>query len=195
MTLDMRSACESCGIALTPDGLAFICSYECTFCEACSGAKGYRCPNCRGLLVLRPRRAVDAPSCEAQGLPKITEERGAPLAVLLRRFEKPDEIREFNKGRFEVVRIGGMSIGRATYQPGWRWSADVGAKLGASHCTVEHVGLVLEGAATAALDGAEVITMRAGQLFFIPSTPHDSWVVGDAAYVSLHFMGAEQFAR
>jgi hypothetical protein len=40
--------------------------------------------------------------------------------VILKRFDEPDEIREFEKGKFELVRIGGMTIGRATYEPGWR---------------------------------------------------------------------------
>ena len=47
-------------------------------------------------------------------------------AVILKRFEEPDEVRTFDKGRFEIVRIGGMSIGRATYEAGWKWSEHVG---------------------------------------------------------------------
>ena len=47
-------------------------------------------------------------------------------AVILKRFEEPDEVRTFDKGRFEIVRIGGMTIGRATYEPGWKWSEHVG---------------------------------------------------------------------
>jgi hypothetical protein len=46
--------------------------------------------------------------------------------VVLKRFEYPDEVRTFEKGKFEVVHVGGMTIGRATYQPGWRWSEHVG---------------------------------------------------------------------
>ena len=52
------------------------------------------------------------------------------LEVILKRFEKPDEVRTFEKGKFEVVRIGGMTIGRATYAPGWKWSLYVGPSLG-----------------------------------------------------------------
>ena len=48
------------------------------------------------------------------------------LEVILKRFEQPDEIRTFEKGRFELVRLGGMTIGRATYEPGWKWSEHVG---------------------------------------------------------------------
>ena len=48
------------------------------------------------------------------------------IGVILKRFEAPDEVREMPLGRFEVVRIGGLTVGRATYQPGWRWSQHVG---------------------------------------------------------------------
>jgi quercetin dioxygenase-like cupin family protein len=118
----------------------------------------------------------------------------AGLEVILRRFEAPDEVREMVKGRFEVVRIGGLTIGRATYQPGWKWSEHVGPGLGEDRCSVEHVGLVLAGVATVALPD-RVLEMRAGDLFYVPPEPHDSWVVGDEPYVSLHFLGADHYAK
>jgi len=71
--------------------------------------------------------------------------------VSLKRFDNPDEIRTFDKGTFALLEIGGMTIGRATYQPGWRWSDDVGVALGELHCHVEHVGMVVSGCATAAM--------------------------------------------
>jgi quercetin dioxygenase-like cupin family protein len=117
------------------------------------------------------------------------------LEIVLRRFEEPDEVREMVKGRFELVRIGGITLGRATYEPGWRWSEHVGPALGATRCSVEHVGMVVTGTATAALDDGRVIELRPGELFYIPPIPHDSWVIGDTPYVSLHFLGAEHYAR
>src|SRR5690349_11163055 len=105
--------------------------------------------------------------------------------VILKRFEQPDEVREFVKGRFVLVRLGGVTFGRATYQPGWRWSEHVGAALGQQRCAVEHVGFVMAGTATAAFDDGRVIELRAGELFYIPAEPHDSWVIGDEPYVSL----------
>ena len=117
------------------------------------------------------------------------------LDVVLKRFEAPDEVREMTLGRFELVHVGGMTIGRATYEPGWRWSVHVGPKVGVSRCTVEHVGMVLSGTATAAFDDGRVVELREGELFWIPPTPHDSWVVGDRKYVSLHFLGAAHYAR
>ena len=117
------------------------------------------------------------------------------LAPVLRRFEAADEVRTFPKGRFELVRIGGLTIGRATYEPGWRWSLHVGPTVGAVRCPVEHVGLVLSGTATAAFEDGRVYEMHAGQLFYIPPVPHDSWVVGAEPYVSLHLLGSEHYAR
>lgn len=117
------------------------------------------------------------------------------MNVILKAFERPDEIREMEKGRFEIVHLGGLTIGRATYQPGWRWSTHVGPRVGSSRCFVEHVGMVLSGTATAAFDDGRVFELTAGQLFYIPPVPHDSWVVGEQPYVSLHFLGAGDYAR
>jgi len=117
------------------------------------------------------------------------------IETILKRFEAPDEVRTFLKGRFELVSIGGLTIGRATYEPGWKWSTPVGPAVGAERCTVEHVGLVLEGHATAAFADGRVYDLTPGTLFHIPAEPHDSWVVGDDRYVSLHFLGAGHYAR
>jgi hypothetical protein len=57
MALEMRSECERCSAELAPDGAAFICTFECTFCSQCAGAMSHVCPNCGGELVARPRRA------------------------------------------------------------------------------------------------------------------------------------------
>jgi quercetin dioxygenase-like cupin family protein len=113
--------------------------------------------------------------------------------VVLKRFDVPDEVRTFDKGKFEIVRIGGMTIGRATYEPGWRWSAHIGQALGKSHCEIEHIGFVVSGRATAAMESGDVIEMCAGDIFYI-APGHDSWVVGDEPYISIHFLGADDYA-
>ena len=66
----------------------------------------------------------------------------ALVDAILKSFDHPDEIREMTRGRFEIVRIADMTIGRATYEPGWKWSEHVGPPLGLTRCTVAHVGLV-----------------------------------------------------
>ena len=93
--------------------------------------------------------------------------------------DRPTETRTFEKGRFEVYEVGPMTLGRATYEPGWRWS--------------EHVGLVVSGRAAVKMDDGEERVMEPGDLFYVPPG-HDSWVVGDEPYVSLHIMGSETYA-
>lgn len=109
-------------------------------------------------------------------------------------FAKPDEILRFEKGFFEVIRIGGMTIGRATYEPGWKWSEHVGHATNAKLCEVEHVGMVVSGRAVAKMADGSIIELNPGTVFYVPPG-HDSWVVGEEPYVSLHFMGAETYAR
>src|SRR5499427_2490126 len=116
------------------------------------------------------------------------------MNVILTRLENPGETGVFEKGKFENVESGGMTIGRATDEAGWKWSEHVGRATGAKSCQVEHVGMVVSGCATAAMDDGRVIEMKAGDVFYIPPG-HDSWVVGSEPYVSLHFMGAGDYAR
>jgi hypothetical protein len=115
--------------------------------------------------------------------------------VILKRFETPDETRVFDKGKFEIVSIGGLTIGRATYQAGWKWSVHVAPTAGTPFCEVEHVGLVVSGHAVAAMSEDRIIDLTPGTVFYIPPTPHDSWVVGDEPYVSLHFLGADKYSK
>jgi quercetin dioxygenase-like cupin family protein len=117
------------------------------------------------------------------------------ISAILRRFEEPDETRVMELGKFEIVHLGKMTIGRATYEPGWKWSEHVGRQLHQERCGVEHVGLVLEGTAAVEFADGRIIELSAGDLFHIPAVPHDSWVIGSDRYVSLHFLGADHYAR
>lgn len=114
--------------------------------------------------------------------------------VLIKKFERPDETRVFEKGRFELLSVGGMTLGRATYEPGWKWSEHLGKATGQSLCEVEHVGIVVAGHAVAAMRDGRIIDMKAGDVFYI-APGHDSWVVGNEPYVSIHLMGAEKYAE
>ncbi|HEX2209791.1 MAG TPA: cupin domain-containing protein [Longimicrobium sp.] len=118
----------------------------------------------------------------------------AMQSTVLKRFEAPDETRTFDRGRFEVVKMGMMTIGRASYQPGWKWSEHVGAALGQAMCQVEHVGMVVSGRAAVLMEDGTYYEMAPGDVFYV-APGHDSWVVGDEPYVSLHFMGADQYAH
>jgi quercetin dioxygenase-like cupin family protein len=115
------------------------------------------------------------------------------MDLTLLHLDAPTETRTFELGRFEVYSVGPMSLGRATYEPGWRWSEHVGRAQGQELCQVEHVGLVLSGRAAVRMESGEERVMEAGEFFYVPPG-HDSWVVGDEPYVSLHVMGSESYA-
>ena len=108
-------------------------------------------------------------------------------------FGSPSEVREFEKGQFEVYEVGPLTLGRATYEPGWRWPEHVGTARGERLCQVEHIGLVLAGQAVIAMEGGQEVVAKAGDFFYVPPG-HDSWVVGDEPYVSLHILGTENYA-
>ena len=115
------------------------------------------------------------------------------IAAIVRRFDDPDEHRDFPLGGFDLVEIGGMTVGRAQYEPGWRWSEHVGAAIGQAVCEVAHLGLVLSGRNRIEMTDGRVFEISAGDLFEI-GPGHDSVVVGDEPYVSVHFLGADQYA-
>jgi hypothetical protein len=58
MALELRPVCERCGAALASDGEARICSFECTFCVACTDELEGVCPICGGERVARPKRVA-----------------------------------------------------------------------------------------------------------------------------------------
>ena len=113
------------------------------------------------------------------------------MDLTLVNLDSPAEVRTFEKGRFEVYRVGPLTLGRATYEPGWRWSEHVGSSP-EERCMVEHLGIVISG--RAAVSGADYeAVMGPGDIFAVPPD-HDSWVVGDEPYVSLHFLGGSEYA-
>ena len=112
---------------------------------------------------------------------------------VVNRFEASDDVRTFPLGRFEVLHVGELTIGRATYEPGWRWSEHVGRALGQTSCPVEHVGMVIAGRNLVTMDDGSSFEMGPGDVFTI-GPGHDSEVVGDEPYVSLHFVGASSYA-
>ncbi len=104
------------------------------------------------------------------------------------------DVRSFPHGRLELYRMGDIELGRAVYEPGWRWSEHVAPTARTALCEVGHVGFVLTGkAAVRMADGTEKVLM-AGDFFVIPPG-HDSWVLGDQRYSSLHLTAAGAYAR
>jgi hypothetical protein len=111
-------------------------------------------------------------------------------------FDSPDETRAPDKTRVDVVRTGGMSAARLTFQPGWRWSECVKPVVGTDSCQVRHVGVVQSGAMVVAHDDGTQLELGAGEAYVI-EPGHDAWVVGDQACVTFEFepRAAEEYAR
>jgi hypothetical protein len=117
-----------------------------------------------------------------------------PLSLEILSTEMPQQTQVFALGRFDLFSVGDLQIGRAVYSPGWRWSEHVGPLVGTELCEVEHVGIVISGrAAVRMADGTER-SMGPGDLFGIPAG-HDSWVLGDEEYVSIHLTGGKDYAH
>jgi mannose-6-phosphate isomerase-like protein (cupin superfamily) len=116
------------------------------------------------------------------------------MRIEIKNLNAADEIRLLEKGRLEVCTTGGVTIGRASYEPGWKWSRHVGAATGDTWCMVEHVVLVLHGRMVVAMEGGERVEIGPGDLCHIPPG-HDAWVIGNEPYVSLHFVGTDEYAR
>jgi hypothetical protein len=100
-----------------------------------------------------------------------------------------DEVREFPKGKLEFATVGSSMIGRATFQPGWRWSESVKPIVGTDSCEVPHHGFVVSGRIHIKMDDGTEFEAGPGDAYDIPPG-HDGWVVGDEAYVGVDFSPA-----
>ena len=106
----------------------------------------------------------------------------------LRQFDKPDEIREFPFGRFEIIHLADVALGRATYRPGWRWSIHNAPIVGTPLCHTPHTGVAIAGHGVVQYQDGRKIDLLPGTAFHITTVPHDSWVEGAVPYVSLHVL-------
>ena len=106
----------------------------------------------------------------------------------------PDETRTFDYGKFEVVTLGGFKFGRATFQPGWKWSTCVKPIAKTDSCQVHHIGYMVSGSMEVTLNDGAKDTFNAGDSFDVPSG-HDAKVVGNSPVVYLDFIGAAEYAK
>ncbi len=111
----------------------------------------------------------------------------------LKSFSKPDEVREFPLGKLELVKIGGVSIGRATLQPGWKWSTSVQPIAKTKSCEAPHFQYQLSGVIMVKMDDGTVFESRAGDVSLLPQG-HDAWVVGNEPVVVVDFQGMTEYA-
>lgn len=108
--------------------------------------------------------------------------------------DTPDERRTPPNAQVDVVRMEGYTLGRLTFQPGWRWSNDIKPIAGTDSCQVSHVGYAVSGQLGLRLPDGREAHVRAGESYTIPPG-HDGWVVGDEPFVCIEVLSAEQFAK
>lgn len=106
----------------------------------------------------------------------------------------PDEVRTFEKGKLELVNIGGGVVGKLTLQPGWKWSQHVKPIAGTEWCQAPHFQYHVSGTLHVLMsDGAE-FDVGPGEITALPSG-HDAWVVGNEPVVVIDWAGASNYAR
>jgi mannose-6-phosphate isomerase-like protein (cupin superfamily) len=109
-------------------------------------------------------------------------------------FNKPDEVRTFDKGKLELIKVGGSLIGRATFQPGWRWSESVKPIAKTKSCEAPHFQYQVSGTIRVKMDDGTERDVKAGEVSLIPSG-HDAWVVGNEPVVMVDFQGMADYAK
>ena len=115
--------------------------------------------------------------------------------VEVKSFNSPDEVRPFEgNGQAEVINVGGRTIGRGTFEPGWKWSENVKPIAGTDSCQVSHLGYCLSGRMKVMMDDGSEGECGPGDVVAIPPG-HDAVVVGDEACVFIDFGEFGDYAK
>ena len=112
----------------------------------------------------------------------------------LKSFGKPDEVREFPKGRVEIAKVGGVTIARATFEPGWKWSTSVQPLAKTKSCVAPHFQYHVSGTLKVVMDDGKEFTCKPGDVSLFPSG-HDAWVVGNEPAVVVDWQGMTEYAK
>ena len=112
----------------------------------------------------------------------------------IKSFSKPDEVREFPKGKVELVNINGVAIAKATFQPGWKWSESVQPFAKTKSCEAPHFQYHMSGTLKVVMDDGTVFELKPGDVSLLPSG-HDAWVVGNEPVVVVDFQGMMDYGK
>ncbi len=119
----------------------------------------------------------------------------AVLTQLIKKnLKAPDEVRSLSKTKIEVFRLGDYTAMRITFQPGWKWSKDIGPTVGTERCEARHIGYVLSGRCRISLSDGSLYDLGPGDLMELPAG-HDGWVLGDEPFVALDFLAGESYGK
>jgi hypothetical protein len=109
-------------------------------------------------------------------------------------FEAADEVRKFERGQLELLKIGESEIGRLTLQPGWRWSEHVKPIAGTDLCEAPHFQYHVQGTLHIVMGDGTEFEAGPGDVTALPQG-HDAWVVGDEPVVVVDWWGASNYAK
>jgi len=109
-------------------------------------------------------------------------------------FDRPEELRTFEKGKVELVTVGGTTFGRATFQPGWRWSTSVKPLVKTRSCEAPHLQYHVAGRFRVVMDDGSEEEFGPGDVSLLPPG-HDAWVVGDEPVVVVDIAGMENYGK
>jgi mannose-6-phosphate isomerase-like protein (cupin superfamily) len=142
-----------------------------------------------GMIILRPYHQGGATATvgipEGEEIMKSAEQKG---------FRSPDEVRKFEKGKVEVLKIGGGEVGRLTLEPGWRWSTHVKPVAKTEWCEAPHFQYHVSGRLHVKMADGSEFEVGPGEVSALPSG-HDAWVVGNEPVVVVDWAGASNYAK
>ncbi|MEV6576917.1 cupin domain-containing protein [Streptomyces sp. NPDC051582] len=117
-------------------------------------------------------------------------------AIVRKNFDQADETRPFadGKGRLDVIQTDRGGVGRAVFEPGWRWSEHIKPLAGTDSCEAAHTGYVVSGRMKVVMDDGASEEFGPGDLMQI-EPGHDAWVVGDEQCVAVDWTGFGQYAK
>ena len=144
-------------------------------------------------------RVVETANSKWRQKERLMMEKNETIAKLMEKavmksFEKPDEVREFPRGRVELIKIGGVTVGRAVFEPGWRWMTSVQPLAGTKSCEAPHFQYHVSGVLRIRMDDGTEFECRKGDVSLLPSG-HDAWVVGNEPAVVVDFQGMIDYAK
>jgi len=117
------------------------------------------------------------------------------MPVTSKNIEQPDETREFDKGKVDFINIAGVEFGRATFQPGWKWSECVKPIAGTDSCQFNHNTYVQSGQLHVVMNDGSESDLGPGDVGIIPAG-HDAWVVGNDPVIAFDFAsGSSDYAK
>ncbi len=114
--------------------------------------------------------------------------------VELKGFSQPEEVRTFPLGKLELIKVGGATIGRATLEPGWRWSTSVQPLVKTKSCEAPHFQYHVAGTLMVLMDDGTKLECKAGDVSLLP-IGHDAWVVGNEPVLVVDFQGMVDYAK